>query len=63
MEKIQDLVFVLKQRRKTVRDVTLAVYEFISAEKMQEKLSTMEQDFQDKGELALAKEYLRFTGS
>ena len=57
VEKIQDLVFVLKQRRKTVRDVTLAVYEFISAEKMQEKLSAMEQDFQDKGELALAKEY------
>ena len=57
VEKIQNLVFVLKQRKKTVRDVTLAVYEFISAEKMQEQLSGMEQEFQEKGELALAKEY------
>ena len=57
VEKIQNLVFVLKQRKKTVRDVTLAVYEFISAEKMQEQLSEMEQEFQEKGELALAKEY------
>ncbi len=57
VEKIQDLVFVLKQRKKTVRDVTFAVYEFISAEKMQEKLGEMEQKFQETGELALAKEY------
>ena len=57
VEKIQNLVFVLKQRKKTVRDVTLAVYEFISEEKMQEQLSEMEQEFQKKGELALAKEY------
>lgn len=57
VEKIQNLVFVLKQRKKTVRDVTLAVYEFISEEKMQEQLSEMEQKFQEKGELALAKEY------
>ena len=57
VEKIQNLVFVLKQRKKTVRDVTFAVYEFISAEKMQEKLGEMEQKFQETGELALAKEY------
>lgn len=57
VEKIQNLVFVLKQRKKTVRDVTLAVYEYISAEKMQEKLGKMEQEFQKKGEFALSKEY------
>ena len=57
VEKIQGLVFVLKQRRKTVRDVTLAVYEFISEERMQERLSEMEQTFQERGELARAKEY------
>lgn len=57
VEKIQNLVFVLKQRKKTVRDVTLAVYEFISKEKMQEQLGKMEREFQEKGELALAKEY------
>lgn len=57
VEQIQDLVFVLKQRTKTVRDVTLAVYEFIAGRKMQEKLVEMEQRFQAAGELALAKEY------
>ena len=57
VEKIQDLVYVLKQRRKTVRDVTLAVYEFIVAEHMQEQIAGMEALFQEQGELALAKEY------
>ena len=57
VEKVQGLIYVLKQRRKTVRDVTLAVYEFICAEKMQEQLAVMEQKFQADGELALAKEY------
>ena len=57
VEKIQDLVYVLKQRRKTVRDVTLAVYEFIASEHMQEQIAGMEALFQEQGELALAKEY------
>ncbi len=57
VEKTRNLVFVLKQRKKTVRDVTLAVYEFISAEKMQEQLGEMERKFQETGELALSKEY------
>lgn len=57
VEKIKELVGVLKQRRKTVRDVTLAVYEFIASEQMQEKLAGMEAEFQEQGELALAKEY------
>lgn len=57
VEKVQDLVYVLRQRRKTVRDVTLAVYEFIVSEHMQERLAEMEAAFQDRGELALAREY------
>ncbi|HIX62889.1 MAG TPA: helicase-exonuclease AddAB subunit AddB [Candidatus Mediterraneibacter colneyensis] len=57
VEKIQELVFVLKQRSKTVRDITLAVYTFIADEGMQAKLAEMEQEFQRQGNLALAKEY------
>lgn len=57
VEKLQDLLFVLRQRKKTVRDITLALYTFFSSENMQEKLAEMEQDFQQRGELALAKEY------
>lgn len=57
VEKIKDPVYVLRQRRKTVRDVTLAVYEFIASGHMQERLGEMEAAFQEKGELALAREY------
>ncbi len=57
VEKIKELVFVLKQRSKTVRDITLAVYTFIADEGMQAKLAEMEQEFQRQGDLALAKEY------
>ena len=57
VEKTSSLMAILKQRRKTVRDITLAVYDYLVQEKMQEKLSDMEKQFQDQGELALAKEY------
>lgn len=57
VEKTGSLMYVLKQRRKTVRDVTLAVYEYIVGEKLQEQLASMEEVFQENGELALAKEY------
>lgn len=57
IEKIDDLVFVLKQRRKTVKDITVAVYEFMVREELQRKLKGQEEEFQAAGELALAKEY------
>ena len=57
VEKTAGLMGILKQRKKTVRDVTLAVYEYLVQEKLQEKLKKMELDFQEQGELALAKEY------
>lgn len=57
VEQLENLTFVLKQRSKTVRDITQAVYEFLVQENMQEKLKELEQNFQKSGELALAKEY------
>lgn len=57
VEKISGLQAVLKQRTKTVWDVTRAVYEYLVQEKLQEQLKKMELDFQERGELALAKEY------
>src|SRR5699024_7535193 len=57
VEKTSSLMAILKQRRKTVRDVTLAVYGYIAGERLQEQLAAMEQKFQAEGELALAKEY------
>ena len=57
VEKTDALMFVLKQRRKTVRDITMAVYEYLVQEKMQEQIAGLERQFQEEGALALAKEY------
>lgn len=57
VEKVDDLVFVLKQRRKTVRDVTEALYRFLEKEEIQKQIRAMERRFAENGELALAKEY------
>ena len=57
VERIDSLVKVLKQRYKTVGDVTAAIYEFLAEQQMQTKLKEMEHHFQEQGELALAKEY------
>lgn len=56
-EKTGKLMEVLRKRKKTVKDVTKAVYEYIVSEEIQEKLEKMERMFQESGELALAKEY------
>lgn len=57
VEKIDELVMILKMRKKTVRDITTAVYTFLVKEQMQEMISKMEVYFQENGELAKAKEY------
>lgn len=57
VEKIDRLVFVLKQRSKTVKDITMALYEFMVGEELQIKLKQQEEAFLKAGELALAKEY------
>lgn len=57
VEKVDELVFVLRQRRKTVKDITLAVYDFMVKEELQLKLKVQEEIFSREGELALAKEY------
>ena len=57
VEKIDGLMFVLKKRNKTVRDITAAIHDFFVQEKMQEKIQFMAEKFQAEGELAMAKEY------
>ena len=57
VEKLTPLHTVLKKRKKTVKEITLAVYEYLVQEKIQEQLAELEQKFQEDGELALAKEY------
>lgn len=57
VERVDGFVFVLKQRQKTVRDITEALYEFMVQEELQLKLKRQEEMFLVEGELALAKEY------
>ena len=57
VEKVDTLVYVLRQRSKTVKDVTMALYEFMVREELQLKLQRQSEAFQEAGELALAKEY------
>lgn len=57
VEKVDALTFILKKRQKTVKDVTMAVYEFLVREQMQEKVQRLSEKFLNEGELALAKEY------
>lgn len=57
VEKIDGLLMILRKRSKTVEDISLAVYQFFVQEKMQEQIRKLELQFQENGELALAKEY------
>ncbi len=57
VEQLDSLVFVLKQKHKNVKDITIALYNFFVEQKCQMQLKEMELTFQEQGELALAKEY------
>lgn len=57
VEKADGLIYVLRQRRKTVADITRAIYEFMVQENLQVRLAEQEELFKAKGELALAREY------
>lgn len=57
VEKVDGLIYVLRQRRKTVADITRAIYEFMVQENLQVRLAEQEEVFKAKGELALAREY------
>ena len=57
VEELEDLVFILGKRTKTVKDITLALYEFFVKEDCQKRVADLELKFQEEGEFALAKEY------
>lgn len=57
VEKIDPLVQILKRRKKTVADITRALYEFLVKEELQQQLKGLEAQFADAGELVLEREY------
>lgn len=63
VELVDGLMFVLKQRKKTVRDITEALYVFLEQRKLQQELKRQEEEFTARGELALAREYAQVYGA
>lgn len=63
VEKVDNLMFVLKQKRKTVRDITMAVYEFMVKENIQERLQRTEEDFRKQVSWHWRRNIHRSTGS
>ena len=57
VEKTDNLMFVLKQRRKTVKDITAALYDFLVQENLQVKIEEQAEAFADSGQLSLEREY------
>lgn len=57
VEMLDELMFVFRQRKKTIRDMTEAVHTFLIQQEIQKKVKQQEEEFAKAGELALAKEY------
>lgn len=57
VEQMESLVLVLQKRRKSVRDITEALYDFLVQEEMYRKVREQQMFFEQNGQLALAKEY------
>lgn len=57
MAGVQEVMYVLKSRSKTVSDVTKALHTFLLEAELQKKVKEYELEFEAAGEHALAKEY------
>ena len=62
VEKLADITRVLTKSRKTVKEITVAVYEFLVREDLQQQLTLWEEAFQNQSMFALAKEYAQVYG-
>jgi len=57
VSEIEQVIAVLKKRTKTVEEVTRALYDFLTARELQQKVKEYEELFAEQEELALEKEY------
>lgn len=57
MDSVEDVMAVLKSRRKTVLEVTIALHDFFLKEELQKRVKEYQTMFEEMGELALEKEY------
>ena len=57
VERMEPLMFVLRQRKKTVQDISAALYEFFVSQNIEKKLEEQGQKLAKAGEVSLSKEY------
>lgn len=57
VDSVEEVMTVLKSRRKTVRQVTIALFDFFLKVELQQQVEQYRQMFENQGELALEKEY------
>lgn len=57
IDSVQEVMAVLKSKKKTVRQVTTALHTFFLKEEVQKKVQEYQVQFEKQGELALEKEY------
>ena len=57
LESVKEIMEVLKSRKKTVEEVTLALHDFFMREELQLRVKKHQTMFEDAGELAMEKEY------
>ena len=57
IDSVEDVMAVLKSRRKTVQEVTTALHDFFLKEELQKRVKQYQVMFENMGELALEKEY------
>ena len=63
VELVDGLLFVLRQRKKTVRDITEALYRFLEEQELQQELKRQEDAFTEEGELFGALKDVMETGA
>lgn len=61
-EPMDHVMYILKKNKKTVREMTEALYEFLVQEQIYSRLTAMEERFKSEGKLTLAKEYSQIYG-
>lgn len=63
VEQVDHFRMVMKHKKKTVKEITLALYEFLVKEKMEAALEKRAMEFQEMEQFALAKEYEQVYGA
>ncbi|MDO4473711.1 MAG: PD-(D/E)XK nuclease family protein [Eubacteriales bacterium] len=63
VELLDELMLVLRQKKKTVFDITQALYQFLAKQEFQLRIKEQQIHFEERGDHALAREYAQVYGA